>query len=304
MADALADIEARGHRALLVGGTGLYLRAVVDGLDAAAGSTRRCGPSSTPSPTRRALHARLAELDPVGGDPDGADEPAPGRAGPRGDRSAAAARSPSARASRPIRRRRSARSGSACPGTCWPTRIRAAFAAQLEAGFVDEVRALLARPAGPVPHRPPGARLPGAPRPPRGRRAARRGGRPRRSPHPPVRPCASESLVPPRPPHRWVEPPPRTRLAVLLDPCCETSGAHDRRPLDAHQAPRPRQRLPRARSTSTPASSVAARPGAGRSATGRTGVGADGLIRRPPRPRRRRRRRHGALQRRRQLGPR
>lgn len=31
--DAVADIEARGHRPLLVGGTGLYLRAVVDELD-------------------------------------------------------------------------------------------------------------------------------------------------------------------------------------------------------------------------------------------------------------------------------
>ncbi|MGH9279175.1 MAG: tRNA (adenosine(37)-N6)-dimethylallyltransferase MiaA, partial [Acidimicrobiales bacterium] len=30
--DALAAIESRGHRALLVGGTGLYLQAVVDGL--------------------------------------------------------------------------------------------------------------------------------------------------------------------------------------------------------------------------------------------------------------------------------
>ena len=30
--DAIADIEARGRRALLVGGTGLYVRAVVDGL--------------------------------------------------------------------------------------------------------------------------------------------------------------------------------------------------------------------------------------------------------------------------------
>ena len=29
---ALADIEARGHRALLVGGTGLYFQALVDGL--------------------------------------------------------------------------------------------------------------------------------------------------------------------------------------------------------------------------------------------------------------------------------
>ena len=30
MASALADIAGRGHRAVLVGGTGLYLRAAVD----------------------------------------------------------------------------------------------------------------------------------------------------------------------------------------------------------------------------------------------------------------------------------
>lgn len=33
VADAIAGIEARGHRALIVGGTGLYHRAVVDDLD-------------------------------------------------------------------------------------------------------------------------------------------------------------------------------------------------------------------------------------------------------------------------------
>jgi tRNA dimethylallyltransferase len=66
-ATALADIEERGHRALLVGGTGLYHRAAVDGLDL---------PGEWPEIRSRlqaeadqigvpALHARLEAADPV-----------------------------------------------------------------------------------------------------------------------------------------------------------------------------------------------------------------------------------------------
>ena len=64
--EALADIEARGTRALLVGGTALYLRAIVDDLTL---------PGQFPEVRARlegevdqhgveALHARLAALDP------------------------------------------------------------------------------------------------------------------------------------------------------------------------------------------------------------------------------------------------
>ena len=62
--DALADIEARGRRALLVGGTALYLRAVVDGLDLPgrfADVRRRL----EAEPDTEALHGRLIELDPI-----------------------------------------------------------------------------------------------------------------------------------------------------------------------------------------------------------------------------------------------
>lgn len=67
---AIADVWARGHLPLLVGGTGLYVRAVVDGLAI---------PAVPPQPELRAqlysdaeqrgplaLHARLAALDPAG----------------------------------------------------------------------------------------------------------------------------------------------------------------------------------------------------------------------------------------------
>ena len=65
---AIAGIEERGHRAVLVGGTGLYHRAVVDELDlpgrypeiAAELEAEADGPGGLP-----ALHARLVALDPA-----------------------------------------------------------------------------------------------------------------------------------------------------------------------------------------------------------------------------------------------
>jgi len=60
----LADVERRGRRALLVGGTALYLRAVVDDLTLPGqyAEVRRELDAVADTPT---LHARLAELDPV-----------------------------------------------------------------------------------------------------------------------------------------------------------------------------------------------------------------------------------------------
>src|SRR5690606_18424169 len=62
--EVLARIEARGHRALLVGGTGLYLRAVVDDLDV-PGRFPVVRAELEAEPDTPALHRRLAELDPV-----------------------------------------------------------------------------------------------------------------------------------------------------------------------------------------------------------------------------------------------
>lgn len=64
---AIADIEARGRRALLVGGTGLYVRAVVDDLtvpggDDAVRARLRCETASDDGLAR--AYARLTELDP------------------------------------------------------------------------------------------------------------------------------------------------------------------------------------------------------------------------------------------------
>jgi tRNA dimethylallyltransferase len=66
--EAVAEIEERGRRALLVGGTGLYYHAVVDGFDLPgedrelrAALYERAGAPDGPD----ALLAELAELDPV-----------------------------------------------------------------------------------------------------------------------------------------------------------------------------------------------------------------------------------------------
>jgi len=64
---AFADIAERGHRAILVGGTGLYHRAVIDDLDVPGEwpdlRRRLSDEADTVGPER--LHERLARIDPV-----------------------------------------------------------------------------------------------------------------------------------------------------------------------------------------------------------------------------------------------
>jgi tRNA dimethylallyltransferase len=149
--DALADIEARGRRALLVGGTGLYLRAVVDDLDipgrwpAVRAELEAELDAVGPEP----LHARLAELDPV----------AAGRMEPTNGRRIVRALEVALGSGRPFSSygpglqahggdERFALVGVALPTAVVDTRIAARYDAQLAAGFLDEVRALAARPAG------------------------------------------------------------------------------------------------------------------------------------------------------------
>ncbi len=144
VADALDGIAARGHRAVLVGGTGLYLRAIIDRLDIPGRYPGVAAELSAELDTA-ALHRRLASLDPV-----------------------AAARID------PANRRRLLRALEVCLGSGRPfssygpgleahpptpfdlvgvwlpravvaARIEARLAAQLDAGFLDEVRRLAAR---------------------------------------------------------------------------------------------------------------------------------------------------------------
>jgi tRNA dimethylallyltransferase len=60
---AIADIEARGRRALVVGGTGLYVRGLVDELEV-PGRFPEVRAELDADPDTAALHHRLAGLDP------------------------------------------------------------------------------------------------------------------------------------------------------------------------------------------------------------------------------------------------
>jgi tRNA dimethylallyltransferase len=149
---ALAGIERRGKHALLVGGTGLYLRSVVDDLDipgrypevaASLEAELDSGPAEPAD-----LHARLAELDPVGA----------ARIEPTNRRRVVRALEVTLGAGRPF-----SEFGpglEAYPASGVPQvgiavgaeetdrRIAARFAAMVAAGLVEEVHALSSRPGG------------------------------------------------------------------------------------------------------------------------------------------------------------
>ena len=145
-AQALADIEERGHRALLVGGTGLYLQAVVDGLTIPGRYPEVVeGLAGTPSAE---LHARLAALDPV----------AAARMEPSNRRRIVRALEVSMGSGRPFSSfgpglgaypaTRVRLLGVMLPSPIVSARIDARYREQLAAGFVEEVRALANRDRG------------------------------------------------------------------------------------------------------------------------------------------------------------
>jgi len=147
VADALEGIEQRGHRAVLVGGTGLYLRAATDGLTL-PGRFPEVRAELDAEPDTVALHRRLLELDPVGA----------ARMGPTNRRRVVRALEVTLGSGQPF--------SSFGPGLeTYPrldfpivglevdradldARIERRFARQLEDGFLDEVRGLWARPTG------------------------------------------------------------------------------------------------------------------------------------------------------------
>jgi tRNA dimethylallyltransferase len=157
---SLAGIAARHHRAVLVGGTGLYLRAVVDGLcfpgrfpHVSARLTAELTAAGSPGSTERRrhvaeLHTRLAELDP----------PAAARMEMANERRILRALEVTLGSGRPF--------SSFGPGlerypdtpvkligiqpdlTGLDRRIHERLTRQMEAGFLDEVARLAARPRG------------------------------------------------------------------------------------------------------------------------------------------------------------
>lgn len=144
---AVADIESRGGRALLVGGTALYLRAIVDDLTLPGQFPDVRAVLEVETDTE-ALHARLATLDPA----------AAGRMEPTNRRRVLRALEVTVGSGKPF--------SSFGPGLAehpptpfglvalrWPrdvldARIEDRFQGQMDAGFVDEVRQLLDQPRG------------------------------------------------------------------------------------------------------------------------------------------------------------
>ena len=142
--EALADIRARGKTPVLVGGTGLYLRSVIDDLEL-PGRFPEVAAELEDEPDTARLHARLADLDPVGAS----------RMEPTNRRRVVRALEVTLGTGRPF--------SSFGPGMehygptpfvqvalRWPRetlneRIEARYRHQLDDGFLDEVRALAAR---------------------------------------------------------------------------------------------------------------------------------------------------------------
>jgi len=148
--DAVAGIETRGGRVLLVGGTGLYLRAVIDDLtipgqwpELRAQLEAEASASGTEH-----LHARLAGLDPV----------AAGRMEPGNTRRVVRALEVTLGGGRPFSsygpgleshgESRATLVGVSLPPEVVAERIAARYRAQIDAGFLDEVRRLAAHPGG------------------------------------------------------------------------------------------------------------------------------------------------------------
>lgn len=144
---ALAGIEARGHRALLVGGTGLYLRAVVDDLEIPGRFPATRAEVEAEADTL-VLHERLRALDPV----------AAGRMEPTNRRRVVRALEVTLGSGRPFSSfgpgleayppTRFRLLGVALPIEAVDNRIADRYRQQLHGGFLDEARALLAGPRG------------------------------------------------------------------------------------------------------------------------------------------------------------
>ena len=139
--DALAGIDARGHRALLVGGTGLYLQAVVDGL-----SVPGAWPdvrATLEGEETAVLYERLAEADPVAAariEPGNARRIVRALEVTLGSGRPFSSYGPGVGAFPPTARFRLA--GVWLPRPVVNARIEARYHAQMEAGFVREVAAL------------------------------------------------------------------------------------------------------------------------------------------------------------------
>lgn len=145
-AAAIVEIESRGHRALLIGGTGLYVQAVVDGLQI-PGRWAQVRAELERDPDTVALHRRLRELDPT----------AAGRMEPTNRRRVLRALEVTIGSGKPFSSfgpgmdafpaTRFDLVGIRLPARVVQRRVAARYHGQIDAGFVDEVRRLAALPS-------------------------------------------------------------------------------------------------------------------------------------------------------------
>ena len=144
--EAIDEIERRGHRALLVGGTGLYVQAVVDRLDV-PGQWPDVRAELDAEPDTVALWRRLRDVDPVAAD----------RMVPTNRRRVVRALEVSVGSGRPFSsfgpgiqafppNSRFRLAGLWLPRPVAKTRIAHRFAQMLDAGLLDELRELARRP--------------------------------------------------------------------------------------------------------------------------------------------------------------
>ena len=150
-AEALRGIERRGHRALLVGGTGLYLQAVVDRL-AVPGRwpalRAELESEATGADGAARLHRRLAEVDPAAAsriEPGNARRTVRALEVTLGSGRPFSSYGPGLGAFPPTPFRMV---GVWLPRAVLAARIGQRYRQQVEDGFVEEVRALASRPGG------------------------------------------------------------------------------------------------------------------------------------------------------------
>ena len=144
---AIADVHGRGRRTILVGGTGLYVRALLDDLDL-PGRFPDARAEVEAEPDTLALHRRLSELDPT----------AATRMEPTNRRRIVRALEVAIGSGRPFSsfgpgltehpEIPTRQLGIQVPTDELDVRIEQRVRAMVEAGLVEEVEALAARPAG------------------------------------------------------------------------------------------------------------------------------------------------------------
>ena len=152
--EVIADIQARGRDAIVVGGTGLYFRALTHGLaeiPPVAADMRRATAAEFEAMGEEVFRARLAQVDPA----------AAARIAPGDRQRLSRAWEVHAATGRPLTEHQASAKGALSTGS-WRAvalepprealyaRCDARLAAMVEAGALDEVRALMARELDPA----------------------------------------------------------------------------------------------------------------------------------------------------------